>query len=35
VPEAIHASERGVRRGEEVGAIREYGAQETGSDAVA
>jgi len=35
VPEAVHASERGVCRGEEVGAIREYGAEETGGDAVA
>jgi len=35
VPEAVHASERGVCRGEEVGAIREYRAEVTGGDAVA
>jgi len=35
VPEAVHASKRSVGRSEEVGAICEYGAEETGSDAVA
>jgi len=34
-PEAVHPSERDVGRGEEVGAIRDYGAKETGSYAVA
>jgi len=34
VPEAVHASERGVRRGEEVGDIHKYGAEETGGDTV-
>jgi len=35
VPEAVHASKRSVSSGEEVGAIREYGVEETGGDAVA
>ena len=35
VPETVHASERSVGRGKEVGAIREYGAEETGGDAMA
>jgi len=34
MPEAVHAPEGGVVRGEEVGAICEYGAEETGGDAV-
>jgi len=34
MPEAVHASEGGVSWGEEVGAICEYGAEETGGDAV-
>jgi len=34
VPEAVHASECSLSRGEEVGAICEYGAKKTGGDAV-
>jgi len=35
VPEAVPVPERSVCRGEEVGSICEYGAEEAGSDAVA
>jgi len=35
VPEAVHASERSVVRGEEICAISEYGEQEATGDAVA
>jgi len=35
VPETVHASERSVCRGKEVSAVREYGAEETGGDAMA
>jgi len=35
VPEAIHAPQRSVCRGEEVSPICEYGAEETSGDAVA
>jgi len=35
VPEAIHASERSVVRGEEVGTVGEYREEETVGDAVA
>jgi len=35
VPEAVRASESSIGRGEEVGPVREYGADEAGGDAVA
>jgi len=35
VPEAIHASEWSVSRGEEVGSISNYGAEKAGGDAMA
>jgi len=35
VPEAVHASERSVYRGEEVGSVSKYGTEEAGGDAVA